>query len=114
MLIIDHSPNIPNKTKLPERIAITANTPSQYKKAVEFCKYYFRACFPNSIELDYKKARTYYHGNSKIFISCFYNSMIGKYELAITTAGIIKANRSFWKYDFCGNLTDYAQTIEGR
>ena len=114
MNIIDFSPNHENKTGLPERIALVANTGSQYTRAIDFCKYLFGACFPNEIKLDYVTARSYYHGNSKLYISCFWNSITGKYELATTTAGIIKTNKSFWKYDFIGLLTDYCKQFDGR
>ena len=108
MNIIDFSPYHPNTSGKPERIAINANTRTQYKKALDFAQYYFKAVFPNNATPpDFATAKSYYHGNAKIFLQIFYNDIIGKYEMQITTRKIMKSYH-FLKYDFIGNLTDYA------
>lgn len=112
MIIQDFSPYHPNTSKKPNRIAININTPVQYKRAIEFSKYYFNASFPNGMTApDYITAKSYYHGNSKIYLSVCWNTITGKYESQITSRKIIKADSNFYKYDLIGNLTDIAKSL---
>ena len=108
MIIYDFSPNHPNTSGKPERIALNVNKPHQYKTALLYAKTYFNATFPNqATPPDFATAKSYYHGNTKIFLQIFYNDIIGKYEMQITTRKIMKSYH-FLKYDFIGNLTDFA------
>ena len=109
MMIYDYSPCKPNTSNKDNRVAIFANTPTQYRKAVEFFRYFFKADFVCGND-DFKTAKKYLPKNSKVILTCYYNDMTGKYEIHYTNKSIIKHNR-FFKYDFIGNLTDYAQTI---
>ena len=112
MYIIDFSPNHENTSGKPDRIAIEANTSHQYRKALDFAQYYFSATFPNGCKApDFATAKSYYHGNSKIYLSIFWNTITGKYEMQVTSRKIIKANNSFWKYNHIGKLTDIANAL---
>jgi hypothetical protein len=106
--IIDFSPYHENKTDRPDRVAFETRCASQYRRAVEFCEYYFNASFPNGLRPKFDEARHFYHGNALMYIACHWNTITNRYEITTTTAGIIKANRKFWKYDFVGKLTDFA------
>lgn len=108
MIIIDNSPNHENKTGKPGKIAIFANRRQQYKTAIAYFVKYYNAAFPNGGNIDFEAARALLPKNSKIIISCCWNSIIGRYELTITNKTIIKNNSYFWRYDFIGNLTDFA------
>lgn len=111
MTIIDFSPVHENTSGKHGKIALAAATQAQFMRAVAFCKWYFSATFPNGENITFSTAKSFYHGNSKLYISCCWNSITGKYELTTTTRKIMKTNSYFWKYDFTGNLTDYAKTI---
>lgn len=109
MLIYDFSPCFEdNRKDRPQRIALNANTIGQYYRAYNYCVAFYNARFPNNMDYTFNQAKAFYRKNAKILLSCCWNSITGKYELTITNKSIIKVNWKFWKYDFIGNLTDFA------
>ena len=52
--------------------------------------YKWAADRPN-FTLDFETAKSYYHGNSKLLLDTFYNNIIGKYEIQVTTKSVIKS-----------------------
>lgn len=107
MIIYDFSPCFKDdRTDRPQRIALNANTIGQYYRAKAYCEAYYKATFPNNMDLTFNEAKGFFRKNAKILLSCTWNSITGKYELKITNRSIIKANK-FYKYDFIGNLTEF-------
>lgn len=114
MKVFDFSPHHENTTGNPERVALDAHTPQQYSRALAFFKCYFSASFPNPEtmpEPSFQTAKKYYHGNAKIFLSCAYNDIIGKYEITVTTRGLMKKCAGYYPYNFIGTLTDYTNNL---
>lgn len=111
MLVLDFSPYKENATGKDNDILLNINTRSQFNKAVEFCRYYFGATFPgeNIVNYSFDKFKSHFHGNSKLLLHVFYNTITGKYDMQVTTKTIEKTYKT--KYDFVGNLTDYANTL---
>ena len=109
MIVRDFSPYIENKTGKDDNILLHANMAMQFNEAVSFCKKYFNASFPceNIVAYDFKKCKSYFHRNAKMLLHCFYNTITGKYDLQVTTKSIQKTYKGE-KYNFIGNLTDYA------
>lgn len=111
MIIYDFSPYKENTTGKDNDILLNVNTLSQYNRAVSFCRYHFGATFPgeNIVSYSFDRFKKHFHGNSKLLLHCFYNTITGKYDMQITTKTIEKTYKT--KYDFVGNLTDYANTL---
>ena len=111
MYILDFSPHHTNTSGKHNKIALNANTRTQYTRVYRFMKAYFDADFPNGLTADYKTARNTLHGNSNILLECYYNSILDRYEIHFTNKRIMRNNQKYFKYDFVGNLTEYAQNI---
>ena len=90
-------------------IALRANTKGQYNRVVQFLRYYYNAEPSNGRRADYCQNKKRYHGNSVLYIEMLQSPATGKYILGTTTRRIMQAGAL--KYNFIGNLTQYAQTL---
>lgn len=110
MIIYDFSPcfQSDDRQEMPDRVALYADKIGSFYRAYNYLAAYYGADFPNGLDITYQKAKSFYRKNAKIYISCCWNSITGRYELTITNKSIIKANWKFWKYDFIGTLSDFA------
>ena len=111
MVVLDFSPYKENTTGKHNDILLNVNTLTQYNKAVEFARYYFNASFPgeNIVKYSFDRFKKHFHGNSKLLLHIFYNTITGKYDMQVTTRTIDKTYKT--KHDFTGNLTDYANAL---
>lgn len=90
-------------------IALRANTPTQYKRVLQFLRYYYHAEPSNGMRADYCQNKKRYHGNSVLYIELMQSPATGKYIFGTTTRRIMQAGAH--KYNFVGNLTEYAKTL---
>ena len=83
----------PIKTHNKTKIYYDVNDEESFNKITQaFLEhgYKWAADRPN-YTLDFETAKSYYHGNSKLLLDTFYNNIIGKYEIQVTTKSVIKS-----------------------
>ena len=68
------------------------NNPELFKRRTQIAKangYVWATDFPNH-EPTYDEAKSWYHGNSKLLLHLFYNSILNRLEMSVTTKAVIK------------------------
>ena len=107
MYVKDFSPYHENKSGLPDCVAIRAGYSLQYYNAISYFTRYFGAKWINNRACSIEEAKNLLPKNSKVYVVCAYNDIIGRYEIGITNRKGTK-NLSYYKFDFVGGLNEFA------
>lgn len=78
--------------------------------------YVWATDFPNH-EPTYKECKSFYHGNSKLLIHAFFNSITSKREFQVTTLSVLKTYPQYKGFNIrkgivtCEDLQRYVLTM---